>query len=115
MALKPSLLVQEDVDVLVKIDGNRVNVATVTHDGGAWEWASSNKRDFVDMFKVMLDNEQFEVHQTAKGDQLAKVRLAKIGYEVVLENAQKVAKGARPRAFRNIKEIVVAPNFNEAC
>jgi hypothetical protein len=108
MALKGSTLVQRDVEALVRIKNNIANIATVTHDGGAWEWASTNKREIVDIFKHLLDSGQFETFTTAKGNEFAKVKLDEIEFQAVLEAQDRVKPGSAPRTFRNIVAMSVA-------
>lgn len=108
MALQGSTLVQKNVDALVRIQNNIANIATVTHDGGAWEWASTNKKQLVDIFKHLLDSGQFETFTTSKGNEFAKVRLDEIEFQAVLEAQDRVKPGSLPRTFRNIVSMSVA-------
>jgi hypothetical protein len=108
MALQGSTLIQRNVDALVRINNNIANIATITHDNGAWEWASTNRREFVDVFKHLLDSGQFEQFTTSKGNQFAKVRLAEVEYQAVLEPQDRVKPGSNPRTFRNIVSMSVA-------
>jgi len=108
MALQGSTLVQRNVDALVRINNNIANIATVTHDGGAWEWASTNKREIVDIFKHLLDSGQFDKFTTSKGNEFAKVRLDEIEFQAVLEAQDRVKPGSTPRTFRNIVAMSVA-------
>lgn len=108
MALQGSTLIQRNVDALVRINNNIANIATVTHDNGAWEWASTNRRELVDVFKHLLESGQFETFTTSKGNEFAKVRLAEVEYQAVLEPQDRVKPGSAPRTFRNIVNMTIA-------